>query len=90
MTADTVFRGQPGDPEDDPQVDVTITALHAALDHLTSAAHAVECTLPEAGRFVDSHLDEATTIALGFTPDSDESYGLLLLAKAIRRAKEEA
>lgn len=90
MTAG-LFPGQmPGYEDDDPQPDLTICALHEALDHLTSAAHAVECTLPEAGRFVDGHLDEATTIALGFDPGSDESNGLLLLAKAIQRAKEAA
>jgi hypothetical protein len=90
MTAGTDFPGQPGDPSGDPQADLTICALHEALDHLCSAAHAVECTLPEAGRFVDDHLGRADMVAFGFTADSDEARGLHLLIGAIQRAKEAA
>jgi hypothetical protein len=90
MTAGTDFPGQPGDPSGDPQADLTISALHEALDHLCSAAHAVECTLPEAGRFVDDHLGRAALVAFGFAADSDEARGLHLLIGAVTRAKETA
>ena len=86
-----LFPGQAsGFEDDDPQVDKTICALHDALDQLNSAAHAVECTLPEAGRFVDDHLARATMAAFGFDPGSDEARGLHLLIGAVRRAKEAA
>jgi hypothetical protein len=82
------FPGQPGDPPGDPQVDTTIRALRGALKHLTSAAGAAECILPEAGQFVSGHLGDAALIAFGFEPGSDEAKGLHLLIAAIRQAKE--
>lgn len=84
------FPGQPGDPHGDPQADTAVRALRKALGHLTSAATVAECTLPEAGLFVDGHLAEAALLAFGFPPDSDEAKGLHLLVGSIRQAKEAA
>ncbi len=90
MSAGLSFPGQPGHEDDDPQSDLTICALHEALDHLNSAAHAVECTLPEAGRFIDDHLAQAAMLAFGFAPASDEAKGLHLLIGVIHHAAEVA
>ena len=85
MSAGVFFPGQPGAPGDDPQPDLSMVALHEALDALSFAALAAET---DEAHQVDALLGEAALTAFGFAPDSDEAKGLHLLIGAIRRAGE--